>query len=174
MEGERASGPPKPAYLSTTASTLKNDPLYKEAIMPEPGREARPIAKEVVVYPGFYSLDQVARQIHKSVTSTDNGYSRRVPESATYYYVASMAYARLLKVLDMSGRPISHEENTFMKMMYAGSYQVPAILGYFFDSIGNTKLNRDMMPASTMCVITSMPALRLTENRTFERLNGPS
>lgn len=110
--------------------------------MPEPGREARPVAREVVVYPGFYAIDQIARQIHRSISAIDNGFNRRVPESAMAYYAAALSYARLLKVLDLSGRPLTHDEDSFMRMIYAGEYSVPALLGYFMDGIGNTKLNQ--------------------------------
>jgi hypothetical protein len=47
------SRPSKPEHLSSVASTPKNDLLYREAVMTEPGRETRPIAREVLAYAGF-------------------------------------------------------------------------------------------------------------------------
>lgn len=71
------SGPPKPQHLSTVASTPKDDPLYRDAVMAEPGREARPIATEVLVYPGFHSVDQLSSPVHKSVAATYAKYRLR-------------------------------------------------------------------------------------------------
>jgi hypothetical protein len=147
------SGPPKPQHLSTVASTPKNDPLYCEAVTPEPGREARPIARELLVYPGFYSTDQLSSQVHKSLAAIGNGFSQRVPESALSYYIAATAYARLLKALDTSGRPITSEEDPFMRMIYAGNYNVPAIIVYFTDGLGNTKLNHREVRLLNLAII---------------------
>jgi hypothetical protein len=89
----------------------------------------------------FYSIDKLSSQVYKSVATIDNRFSRGVPESALTYYIAATAYARLLKALNMSGRPITNEEDSFMRMIYAGNYNVPSIIGYFMDGLGNTKLN---------------------------------
>jgi hypothetical protein len=37
--------------------------------------------------------------------------------------------------------PITNEEDSYMRMIYAGNYNVPPIIGYFMDGLGNTKLN---------------------------------
>ncbi|OAD52939.1 hypothetical protein WN48_11185 [Eufriesea mexicana] len=92
-----------------------------------PGREARPIAREDLVHPGFFSIDQISTQTHQSIASVETGFSRRVTEGAFNYYTACLAYARMLKVLKRSGRPVSSSEESFMDMIYSGNYQTPLV-----------------------------------------------
>ncbi|CAK9811173.1 Zwei Ig domain protein zig-8 [Anthophora plagiata] len=106
VEGQKMAGPPKPQNLSITSTVPKNNPLYREAVLPEPGRVARPIAKEVVVFPGFYSIDQLIHQVYRNISAVDNDFSRPVSEAAFGYYVAANVYARMLKILNLSGRQI--------------------------------------------------------------------
>ncbi|XP_053989691.1 uncharacterized protein LOC128882147 [Hylaeus volcanicus] len=129
------SDPPKPQHLSTTSTGPKNDPLYKESIS---GREPHLVTVQVHLYPGLHAIDELVNQVHSSVSAIDYAFSLRVPVSALAYYVAATVYARVLKALDMCRRP---EEDKFMWMIYDGKYDVPAIIGYYMDGIGNTELN---------------------------------
>lgn len=131
---------PKPKNLSTTPSAPKNDPLHMEALMPNPGQESRPLATELLVYPGFFALTKLNTETHRVIAAIDTSVSRKIPESAFSYYSAVLANARLFKVLKISGRRITSSEESFKDMVYAGEYQPPESIAYYLKGFGNTKI----------------------------------
>lgn len=127
--------------LSASVNAQKNDPLYREDVLLVRGCEASPMPKESLVYPAFYAIDRLSDHVHKGVASVNYGFSLHVTQSAFRYYVAAASYARLLKVLHLSGRSITSAEEEFMSMMYSGGFNLPNLIGYYLDGIGNTMIN---------------------------------
>lgn len=111
-----------------------------EALLPNPGQESRPLATELLVYPGFFALSSLTNETHRAIASIDTSISRKVPESVFAYYTAVLATARLYKILKMSGRRITAEEESFMDMVYAGDYHPPASIAYYLKGFGNVKI----------------------------------
>ena len=124
----RGGGAPKPINLTTVTSVPRNDPMHREALMPNIGQEGRPVAEELSVYPGFLALTDVAREVHKHIAVSDSGISRKVPQSASAYYTGVLCYARLLKV----------EE--FMRLVYEGDFRPPEPIAFYLQGLGCTTL----------------------------------
>ncbi|KAI4475975.1 hypothetical protein M0804_013960 [Polistes exclamans] len=79
-------------------------------------------------------------ETHPLIAAVDTNVSRKVLEFALAYYTATLVYARELKVLMISGRRVSLEEETFMNLVYAGGYRPPASISFYLKGFGNTKL----------------------------------
>lgn len=122
------------------ASTPNNDPLHLEALLPNPGQESRPIAQELTIYPGFFAISQLSNETHRVLSAVDTSISKKVTEAAYAYYAAAISYARMLKVLSLSSRRVTAEEEAFMTQVYNGNYHPPEALNYYLKGIGNTKL----------------------------------
>lgn len=71
-------GPPRAQYVSTVASTPKSDPIYNEALMPVPGTENRPLTDNLRIYPSFKGMTTVTQQLHETLRTIDQGYSKQV------------------------------------------------------------------------------------------------
>lgn len=131
--------------MATASSTPKNDPLHLEALVPLFLQEGRPIAQEQKVYPTFGALPSVSTQLHQYICAIDNGFSRRVPESAFHYYCAAISTARMYKVKKMTSGSLTASETAFMDAIYSADFQVPHLLNYYLSGFGNFTLNgRDL------------------------------
>lgn len=129
---------PRPAHVND--SEFKNDPLNIESLAPEPGQESRPVPKEVRVFPGARALPLFTEVLHRNLT-LNSSYGKHVPESATAVYVATMTYARMLHLLNISNRRISMEEKAFVDKIYNGNFKVPKALASYLSGFGDFTAN---------------------------------
>ncbi|CAH0561760.1 unnamed protein product [Brassicogethes aeneus] len=102
------SGPPAPTRLSKASSTPKNDPIYHEALMPEPGQEGRPLADTLKNFPSFKA-----------------------------YYVACHALARMYKIKDKNGIVLTFNERSYMDSVYGLHGSLPQLISTYLSGFGN-------------------------------------
>ena len=114
--------------------------MHREALLPNIGQEGRPVAEELTVYPGFFALTDIFREVHKHIAASDSGISRKVPQSAFAYYTGVLCYARLLKVAYGSARPLTCDEEEFMRLVYEGDFRPPEPIAFYLQGLGCTTL----------------------------------
>ncbi|XP_031849418.2 uncharacterized protein LOC143174139 isoform X2 [Nomia melanderi] len=138
---EARSETSKTSFFTTTTSTsAKDDPLYMDALLPwSDTRCVMPIPPELVHFPGFYALPDITESTYEMLAKRTS-FSKRVPASAFAYYVAVLAYARLLKTLSLSWEPITKEETDFIQQVYCGFFKPPTIISLYLKGFGNTTL----------------------------------
>ncbi|CAH0562762.1 unnamed protein product [Brassicogethes aeneus] len=131
------SGPPAPTRLSKASSTPKNDPIYHEALMPEPGQEGRPLADTLKNFPSFKGIPGLTRQLHETFKALDPGYARRISESMLAYYVACHALARMYKIKDKNGIVLTFNERSYMDSVYGLHGSLAQLISTYLSGFGN-------------------------------------
>jgi hypothetical protein len=94
----------------------------------------------LIVYPGFFAISQLSNETHRVLAAVDTSISKKVPESAYAYYAAVLGYARLLRVLSLSSRRITADEESFMAQVFNGNFSPPESLSFYLKGFGNAKL----------------------------------
>lgn len=130
-------GPPRPAYLATTSTPERNDPLWVNSLA---GSELQPMPNMEYVQSGCEALPTVTSVIHTSCVAASPGYARRVPESALAYYCAVTTYARLLQLHMENGLMVSSDEERFVEQVRSLSLELPLLLAHYLAGFGNTRV----------------------------------
>lgn len=121
------------ASCSTTPPS--NDPLFLEALTPAPTS-----ASFQCIYPGFNALDLIAEMTYNHLCARDWQILKQIPASAFNYYVACLAYARLIQLNKFHGTT-TFDEDWFLGNIYNGSFNPPAMIAHYLAGFGNVELD---------------------------------
>lgn len=72
--------------------------------------------------------------------SATNTFSINVTKSVFSYYCCVFGYARLLKLSQISGSPLTHNETAFVDFLDGSSFKVPELLSLNLSAFGRTFL----------------------------------
>nr|AXA52550.1 putative RdRp [Linepithema humile partiti-like virus 1] len=131
---------PKPAFLSTTATPIKNDPLYMSALVPHPGAELRPTSSSKHIQSSAIGITDVSTQIYQELVANSTGFARRVPSSAFQCYAATLVFAAMLKKHESNGFNLKTAEREFSNSVIDAKLKPPTMLTSYMDGFGNTTL----------------------------------
>lgn len=131
------NGAPRPAYLATTSTPERNDPLWTTGL---PGAELQPMPNIEYIQSGAEFLPHVTSVIQATCVATSSGYSRRVPESALAYYCAVTVYHRMLRLHIGNGLAASTDEARFVEQVDSLQLEAPMLLAHYLSGFGNTRV----------------------------------
>lgn len=124
-------------YLSKKSSPESNDPLYKEAFVPESGTDLHPIPGLCTFIPSSIGFIELVDQVYTALCSKDANYGRRIPESVFTYYCAVGLWARLLCVHQMNGFQTTPAEREFVSQVKELNPTYPNIITLYINGFGN-------------------------------------
>lgn len=135
---EFLAGPPRPQHLATTATPLRNDPLWMGSVCSSV--ELQPMPNIQNVYSGCEHLPVVTSVAHQALVSSSNSFSRRVPSSAVSYYFAVCTWARMLRLHLENGYSCSPDEERFVEQVNSLNLRIPTLLAHYLAGFGNTRV----------------------------------
>lgn len=131
---------PAPAHLSKADSKLRNDPLYAEAIFPEPSQEFRQETKNMSFTPGCDGFVPLTQEIYSTISARNHNFKRYVSESAFTYYLGMHLEYRLLSLSDQYQHELTEGERNLVDAMEAAQYVVPASFAMYLGGFGGVDL----------------------------------
>lgn len=131
---------PKPQFLSTTATPVKNDPLFLSALVPHPGAELRPTSQIKYIQSGAVGLPEVTRQSYQDLVASTPGFARRVPPAAYEYYTAAITLGAMLKKQEFSGFRVITSEREYTSTITELNLRPPSLITTYVEGFGSTTL----------------------------------
>lgn len=119
---------------SNQSDTLTNDCFVLE------GMGFHQITVSDHITPEMSGLNGLVDILYTQLCATSTHFSRYIAKSVFACYCCTLAYARLLRLAQLSGIEVTHDEVVFIDFIDSSTFEVPEALSLYLAAFGKTSL----------------------------------